>query len=423
MGKLTKLKQLIGRFRNDESGSIATMFGVSALTLTVAVGTTFDIGQVQSSASRAQQVADIVGLTATVYVKNHGIPPKNDKEGFMHGKSYSAKEMGFDMGPATNGSGDVNFTVYYDDKKGEAVVKLTGKIQTSFMGIAGQKYLGFESEATVKYSESDNGDPASIFLVLDNSGSMAWSDKQITGQEREQVSYNCGGWRRPRTCYYYTYVYKTPPGTRARIDGLKSEVKKFNDYLTETVEEKTKGKANEFLRMGMSVYASGLLSYRTVQPKWGTLTSNEINRLGASGGTYPDGAMRQTENWIGPEDAIHKNKNGSDKPLKYVIFMTDGVNSSSTTETRTLQSCTRMKNAGVKIYTIGFALEPGDYTGYTNRQRARLSNYNSAKAYNFLRQSASSNDHFVKAENTAALNDAFDKIGADIISDVIRVAS
>lgn len=82
-----------------------------------------------------------------------------------------------------------------------------------------------------------------------------------------------------------------------------------------------------------------------------------------------------------------------------------------------------MKNAGVKIYTIGFALEPGDYTGYTNRQIARLSSYSSNKAYTFLRSCASSPDHFVKAENTAALNDAFDKIGKDIISDVIRVAS
>ncbi len=412
--KDNKLNQLITNFKRDQSGSLGVVFGASALTIMIAVGTTYDINQVQSSSVRAQQVADIVGLSATVHVKNFGEPPATDEEGYMHGKTYSAKEEGFNVGAATKGSNDITFKVLYDKDRGEAVVKMNGSIQTSFMGAFGQESIAFNTESTVKYAQSDNGDPASIFLVLDNSGSMAWSDKQIT--ERKRVRVRSG--RR----YFWQWQY-VAAGSKPRIDGLKTEVKKFNDYLQETVEEKTNGESDQFLRMGMSVYASGLINSRTVTPRWGALPNNTINRLAASGGTYPDSAMSQTESWINLEDNIHKTVNGSEDPLKYVIFMTDGVNSSSTTESRTLSSCTRLKNKGVTVYTIGFALEPGDYIGYYNTQYARLSQASSNKAYNFLRSCASSTDHFVKAENTDALNEAFDKIGKDIVQDVIRVAS
>lgn len=410
-----KLWCLADRYKKDEEGSLALTFAVSALTLIMATGAAYDISQLHSSKAKAQLVSDSVGLTATAYVKNHGKPPQNSKDGFQHNKTYSAKEQGFTMGKATNGDNDVKFKVVYDDKKGEATVYMKGEMATSFMGMFGQNKVSFTNKTVVKYSQSDNGDPASIFLVVDNSGSMAWHDKRKKSRGA-----------------------RSPAGAKPRIDGAKAEIKKFNAYLQDSLEgksksSKSKGKrlkklkkakdSQKFLRMGMTAYSSGMLSHLTVNPRWGTIPSSSVNRLRASGGTYPDTAVTAVESWMKKEDKIHKAVNKSKKPLKYVIFMTDGVNSSSTTERRTLQSCARMKAEGIQIYTIGFALEPGYYRAYYDWQTYQMRSYNSTRAYNFLKECASSPDHFVKAEDTSALNEAFDKIGEDIIADVIRIAS
>ncbi len=441
-------RKLALRHARDEKGSISTMFALSALTILMAVGATYDVSQLQSSSVRSQQVADIVGLTATVYVKNHGHPPTTDEEGFVNGKEYSAKALGYNIGPATNGSNDVKFTVNYSSTEKQATVTMSGTVQAAFMGMFGQSQLAFNNVSVVKYSQSDLKDPASVFLVLDNSGSMAWDDK-------------------PRIGYYGS----RPSDAQARIDGLKSTVKEFNDYLGDSITATTSGYASEYLRMGMTAYNSGVISSRTVSPRWGTLPSTSISSMIANGGTDSRDSMNKVYGWMQGESAMHAAVNGSTDPLKYVIFMTDGVNNEdwvcnwvpdnhsnywrketyygykyhsgyepwgwgweegreecsyvSNANIQTLETCTNLKNAGVEIYTIGYALEPGTYATDppSNYYTTSQSSSSADTAYNFLRSCASDADHFVKAENTEKLKAAFDKIGADIIADVVRIAS
>lgn len=451
MRHVEKLRKLIARHRKDERGSLSLPFAVSLLTLVTAVGTTFDINQVQASSSRSQHIADMIGLTATVYVKNHGKPPTKDSDGFVHGKTYSAKAMGYDVGPATKGGNDVQFKVTYDNEKKQAVVYMKGAVDTSFMAMFGQKSLAFDSSSTVVYAQSDLKDPASVFLVMDNSGSMGWDDKKSVSSSNRQ----------------------RPQGAQARISGLKLTVKNFNDYLSDSVGSNTGNNTTKYLRMGMTAYNSRIINARTVNPRWGTLTNGNINSMRAGGGTDPRQSMNRVYSWMLGENAQHERVNGSKDPLKYVIFMTDGVNARQrvcnwenrngtgywrkrrnngtyqyksqwnkpngngwvegrdrcTYEPRanieTLQTCTRLKSMGVEIYTIGYALEPGSYATRppSSQYWTTLSTSSSTTAYNFMRSCASDADHFIKAENTAALQAAFDKIGADIVADVVRVAS
>lgn len=401
MGTLVQLKNLIAKHRKDEKGSMATTFAISAMTLIMATGTAFDVSVAQSSSSRIQQVADIVGLTATVYVKNHGKPPTSDDEGFVHNRTYSAKELGYKIGYATSGGNDVKFRVMYNEAKGEAKVYMAGKIQTSFMGMVGHKYIQFGRESTIKYAATEAKEPASIFLVLDNSGSMAWDGVRKSGRNGTR-----------------------PPGAVARMTTLKVEVTNFNNYLATEIQAKTHGQLNDYLRMGLTGYASGVINNLTVTPRWGTLPPTAVTNLRASGGTDPRNSMELVEDWMAGEDQEHEDRNGNKEPLKYVIFMTDGVNNSSYATTQTLATCSRLRSKGIQVYTIGFALEPGWYAyNASNYGGYNMTTGNSATAYSFLQSCASSSQHFIKAENSAALRAAFDSIGEDIVEDVIRVTS
>ena len=47
------------------------------------------------------------------------------------------------------------------------------------MQILGQQDMSFSAEATAKYEFTQNFDPASVLMILDNSGSMSYDDKPI----------------------------------------------------------------------------------------------------------------------------------------------------------------------------------------------------------------------------------------------------
>lgn len=450
MSKFVKVAQQVQNYKQDERGAFSIMFAVSALTLIMAAGVAYDTNRLLSTKSRAQLTSDSIGLVASIYVKNNGQSPKSNSDGFVHNRWYDAKTAGVDFGAATASGNAAKFKVVYDSENAQAVVHVSAEMRPSFMNAFGVSKMTFNSKSVVKYAQSDVKDPASVFLVMDNSGSMGWGDK-IKPSKNGAVA----------------------PGTQRRITGLKSTVKEFNDYLGAAVAPDPSNPDKKFLRMGMTAYSSGLISSRTVNPMWGTLPTVSINAMVAGGGTDSRQSMAKARTWMQGEGVFHKAMNGTDKPLKYVIFMTDGVNNQqyvcewtnkngtgywrkkkkngqykykwswkkpkgkgwvqgeescsykSVANDQTLQTCTAMKNEGVEIYTIGYALEPGTYpTNPPNSWGTTTQNQTTTDtAYNFLRSCASSADHFVKAEDTEGLKDAFDKIGADIATDIIRIAS
>ena len=92
----------------------------------------------------------------------------------------------------------------------------------------------------------------------------------------------------------------------------------------------------------------------------------------------------------------------------------------------TIKDCTTMKNNGVKIYTIGFALAQGYYDTNEYYGSTQLT-YNSSdirsQAYSFLAACASEPATFLTAENASQLEDAFKKIGNEIQTEIIRLSN
>jgi len=100
--------------------------------------------------------------------------------------------------------------------------------------------------------------------------------------------------------------------------------------------------------------------------------------------------------------------------------------------------CDELHASGVEIFTIGYALVPGQFEtnewadrsgAYTPYPKADEPDWyeDSVKSTNLakgmLQYCASRDENFITADNVAALDSAFDRIGNTIIKEIIRISS
>lgn len=401
----TSFSKITAKYRKDTDASITTIFGITAPLLLMVVGVAFDTNQITNMKGQAQLMADVIGLNASIFVKNNDGPPTNSNEGHMHNKWYDASKLGLSFGHGTANNNTTKFRVIYDDVGEKAIVEVESSVEPVFMSAFGRSEVNFTTLSEVKYAKKAHSNPASIFLVLDNSGSMAFDDIPQAYQGAPQ-----------------------PAGAKPRIDGMKASIKSFNEHLSTMIAPDPSEPDVKFLRMAMTAYNTNIINARSVNPLWGTISDQDIDSMEADGGTVPTQALAKVQGWMNGEDNMHKNMSGNDEPLKYVILMADGANSYSNTDAQSLSVCTNLKNNGVEVFTIGFALEPGHfYTGVWGQRYGQTSYYISPtvkeKAEKFLNDCASSSGHFLLADDADSLKSAFDKIGAEIVEDAVRIAS
>lgn len=541
---MTVIKKLNGKlnsFKRDESGAFSMIYAVCTVVLFAGMGAAMDYSILTSAKSRAQSVADTTALSAAIYVKHNGIIPTNRETGLIG--YYTAEELGYNFRDwVIDGGQGVTINVGYDEINKEAIVTATGKTRPMLMQIFGHTELDFNSRTVVKFEEKEPLDPASIVLVMDNSGSMAWDDSiaQTNGSR--------------------------PNPHQSRISGLESAAINFMTKLTDIVgPQDENGPTPAVLRTGLLAFATDTTITRAMD--WGVLAEGEITAMGASGWTNSAPPLKTAKEWLTfdqNEPKKHLDETGKD-PLKYVILMTDGKNTvgeeewveragtenwrryvtgrdspagltgeepgSDPTPTNTLVSygscsggtwqakCYRIKNDGelktefrhyegpfnydpgvyqndfvnnkgktrtaqcysevleeetctddvyetkwsgyeydlgqnapdgdpgweegefdiesniksreecdelhnndVEVFTVAFALEPGIYYRNTyNTTTTSVEDSNKARA--ILQYCASSEDKFITANNTAALEAAFERIGDAIVKEIIRIDS
>ncbi len=452
---LNKINRALKSFRRDEAGNMAMIFALSATAICIGVGSAVDYTTLSHAKNKSQSVADTMALQAAIFVKNNDRFPKNNEEGYMNGRRYSAAELGQDFrGWVEGGAENVFFTVHYNDDTKEAVVTVEGATVPSFMQVTGKSRLPFKSVATVSYMEIEDKFPASIALVMDNSGSMRFDDKKA--EDAYQDSY--GRW-----------WGEEPAGSSERIAGLKTSVIQFKKDLKSRLGAQT-STGHRYIRMGMLPYSSDIIEEGRRDMRWGYLPNTKINAMVPDGGTNSSPPMEEVRKWMEGEEDKHLNeaeRMGEEyvEPLKFVIFMTDGQNTVGNymlipgpsgrwykqtnegwyvrssyevgytqgwlvlaTDSETKLSCTQMKNDGVEIFTIGYALEPGPFlvNGWSDWPEDRAYYVKpsvQSAAYNLMASCASSEDHFIKAENAEQLEAAFDRIQNAIVEELIRIKS
>jgi hypothetical protein len=448
------------RFAKSENGNIAIMTAFGMLVTLGVAGAAVDFSMVSSSSSRSQNIADVVALNAASFVRmNNEIPTAGSAEGVAPG-DYKASDFGFDyQGWVYGGADSVNVNVAYNVAAREAIVTVSGKTVSMFSQIIGKNNLDFSSESVVNFETIELKDVASVALVLDNSGSMAWDDKAYTNNGAQP-----------------------PTNATQRLTALENSVINFMDYLSPLVGNQSET-GERILRTGMLAYNTSTIVGRTKLMDWRLLSNSNINTMSASGGTNPTDSMAIAASWMIGEPAIHQAENGK-TPLRYVVLMTDGVNNNNNSswidqsdtdqwrrsrcqynwgwscwyeyeganskpsdyvgywnngyrydydweegrwtrpdDEATLAHCETLKNGGVTVYTIGFGLQPGKYDTNSGNNTTYIDADTTDQAYEFLAQCATDASTFITANNADELQGAFDTIGADIVAEVIRIKS
>lgn len=478
MFKFEKGKRLLKRFRKNEDGNIALTFAVSAVAVIGCMGAAMDFSTLSNAEARSQSIADQTALAAAVFVKTNNREPSppppvgegetpEPEEGYLDDdyRTYTAAELGYDFkGWVDGGADNVTVSVNYDGTAKEATVTVVGKTVPTFMQIFGHQNMGFKASATAKYEDFEFYDPASVLMVLDNSGSMAFDDKpKVPGNGNNGAA--LGAWA-------------DQEGVEPRIDALQRHAGGFMTSLQNLVGDQSDND-DKVLRTGMLAYNTNTITTRTVPMDWQTAsTKASIDQMVAQGGTNSAPPIDLARVWMSTEDATHTTMHGDD-PLKFLVFMTDGINTDnsvtwveeegtgqwrgqirvcwywwcwyeedtvesagvpnirnshsweegkwdSTANVLTNDDCTSMKNDGVKIYTIGFALSEGRYdtNGYFGYETDEyIDEEVRDKAYSFLSDCASEPSTFLTAENSDQLDQAFTRIGNDIMTEIIRLSN
>ena len=429
-GKAIMARKYLGtalsRFGNDESGNMAMTFALSFTMICGVIGAAIDYRMASGAEDRSREIADAIALQGAVFVKNMGHVPKADsKKGLPEG-DHTAAKLGFEYGTFVNqGAEGVNVNIDYDDNAKEVIVTVSGETNTTFTRILGRETVPFETVSVVSYMEIEDAVPASIALVLDNSGSMDFDDRHALNKTEEMRTYTVTycSWR---GCDYKKWdkeitrkvdVGDSPSDAIARIDGLKSAVEGFSKDL-ETRLESNKSGNRRVVRMGMLPYSKDTKTDWVVNMDWGYLEKSEIDKMDPGGSTNSNPPMSSAKTWMEGEKAKHQEEATNTEstfiePLKFVVLMSDGENTVGslvwepdakadtyfkitpgdlrksvetlvfkeqveadpdkykkyqrghirrTTDTDTLASCTAMKtDKNLEIFTIGFALEEGWY--------------------------------------------------------------
>lgn len=390
-------------FRNRFGGFAVTSALILPIIL-ISVGSAIDIAIAHKAQARAQSVADAAALNSAIFVRNFDRQPLSDAEGYVDNISYSARDIGYEFSNfVEGGSNGVNVILNYDDLKGEVQANVTGRVNTTFMQLFGHDDISFSANASARYpgaamEEANQGTPTSILMVLDNSGSMGFDDQII------QPGFT-----------------RSPPGAQPRLTGLRQTMTEFRSFIAENVDLQAPF-GERVLRMGLLTYSSSIRN--SIAMNWGLLAQSHIDNMFAQGGTESVAPMNRAAIWMLSEAGFHQNETGSADPQRVVIFMTDGNNNNTTSDAWTLFLCDFMKERGVTIYTIGFSLEVGNYE--TNQFWPRtdfISLGERDRAFNLLQGCATSEETFLQAQDTAALQDVFEQIGREVFEDNIRISN
>lgn len=454
MLKTVLLKRLI----EDTSGAFSLMWAVAMTGVLIAIGSTYDLAQISKAKSIAQYAADSMALTASIAVDF------DNDDRFVGGQSYAYSAIG---GGSDDFTGTMTGSVIYDIDDTEAQnlpvgdparllarATVTGTYTPAFMSIVpGIGDLTFTATSDVAYAATE-GSPASVFFVVDNSGSMDWDDSE--GSDK--------------------------------LDSLEDSMKSFMTTL-----DGISTGGNNIFRTALYPYSAdyngwynyidtdGVIPAKVIAPKWGSLTDGNITQMQTYAGTDSSGAMEDAATALGLEDAVHDAENGEDSPLKFVVFMSDGSNNSSYecatqnvwvpghaeywidtyhgwndvyysekwwfdswviyypasgggyedqqtcstdywADIQTKASCDTMKADGVTIYTIGYNLEVG-YPKENGQTQWYNYVYQSevTRAQSLLSYCATDSDHYILASSASDLNATFTEIGQEIVREVIRV--
>jgi Flp pilus assembly protein TadG/uncharacterized protein YegL len=332
------------RLLSDRSGNFGIMTALLVPLLCGAAGVALDLTNMMAAKASLQGIADAASLATSSNLSEKGISTAAAREmANTWVKTLAAQDASGIAADDIRSDADIRTTGRSDGGKSyDVAVSASYTLELSpFM-----RFLGKET-AEISVRSASRGETTvrnalSMYFVLDKSGSMMNSTTSV-----KSLTASCNRYYMPNTSTLYN-LGPMKPCMYTQMEALQNSADSLFDILDEN------DKDEKYIR-------SGAVSYNaSAQPPsplaWGRSASRSyVKDLIAEGGTSSTKAFEKAyESLVDTmEDTVHKNKNGL-TPKKFILFMTDGTNSASSDDGKTLALCQKAKDADIKVYTVAF---------------------------------------------------------------------
>lgn len=346
-----KTGNIFQNFKSNISGNVALIFAFALMPIMLSIGATVDYSRVTSLQTKVAMATDAALLAAASNVMEE---VNLEDEAAVNARLNEIFEPFFLSNMSSINNLLYNgYTINFDMNNKKVNVQVNVDYDTAVLGIVGIEKWSANVAAATKIQMKAGG-AISMFLVLDRSGSMGWSNGD-------------GG---------------------SKMDSLQIAV---DDMITNL---QAADPDEQYIRIGAVAYSHYMWS---VQPlKWELEKANNyVQAMWPGGGTSSTKAVKKAYKKLKKpsEQSAHMNKNGQ-VPELVMIFMTDGNNNNPSDDGKTIAICNDAKAFGMEVYTVAFQAP-------SNGQA-------------LLNNCASDSAHYFEPDNTNELIQAFQAIGASV---------
>lgn len=400
---LGSVKSKVRRFARDRRGNFGILAALLIPVILAAVATSMDISKLLSDKGRLSSALDAASLATASALTNGDITTAQAQDfatriasGQISSTMSAAqvKELKASLVASVTSQGSGN--------KKDYTVKVTGKFTSQLLAFSafhsvGNRTVSGSSTAT---SQAQTATAISLYLVVDESGSMSWPT------ETEDTS-------RPYGCYQYPRdrwddrVYLSPCYI-SKIASLKSAAAGLFDQM-DAIE--ASDSSNLLVRTGVNSFNDKLQSGSALT--WGTAAARKyiLDRpTKPMGGTDMTDAMSDSNSRLNSTDeAKAQAAKGNTTFKKFIVLMTDGENTGASNQWKpaldaeTLDTCAKARAAGVTIFTVAY-MAPSNGEALLKSCAGDISNY-------------------YKASDVKTLTKAFAEIGGKVANQTTRMTN
>ena len=384
-------KSLFSRLWHDRAGNFGLATAILLPVAAATAGVAIDLNRMVQVRSALQDAADSAVLSAAnALAKNDAMSDdavlefarkfmKAQLNNVLPGGASDQTDEEAEEDPLAGAVGNVERKLGKTGKTVEVSLSPSYTLATNGMtALLGWREVTVSVTATAQ-STPESGAAVSMYVVLDRSGSMAFTTNSIDTAVSSCVNYSASNWAyKDILPGRRNYINPSSPCYVKKIQALKTA---SAIMMNELVKADPKG---DLIRVGAVSYndstqpASGMA--------WGVTTAtNYVTALPSvpTGGTDASGGMLIAYNALkegnSAEKSAHDAKGNSDFS-RYIVLMTDGEmtgNSASwnkTIDDAVLQQCDNAKKDGIQIFTVAF-MAPTRGKALLSACATSLSNY------------------------------------------------
>jgi Flp pilus assembly protein TadG/uncharacterized protein YegL len=365
------------RLMKDRAGNFGIMTAVAIPVLMGAAGVAIDLTRVIEEKTHLQAAADAATLAAASAMSEEGSMSETEAEKLIMDFYIAQAAQTINTSDMTEEEKAAALEALKLNTEAMATVTTTTSTAASYdihlktsydVPLSGlTALLGFDKMTIGVESQSASGregNALSMYLALDESGSMAWDTSTINSAQPTKLvatdqkeKYSCPTKHNPNKICDRT-VYKEVPNYLTKMASLKAAAAVMFEELDKA--DPTK----ELIRIGATSYTHETKTEEKMA--WGTdEVADYVDDLPnvPAGGTDASGAMdnafKTLKKATATEKAAHDGK-GNTSFERFIVLMTDGemtgysANWNKTLDDKVRATCKLAKDDGIKIYAIAF---------------------------------------------------------------------